>query len=84
MNCPNCHSSNTNVKSSQPWSLVCYILSICFGGTGIAQMIGADFSGPVITALLMGLLFLHLARNLRLYSYYCNNCRKKWNRTYLG
>jgi hypothetical protein len=55
MNCPNCHSSNTNVKNSQPWSLVCYILSICFGGTGIVQMIGADFSGPVITALLMGL-----------------------------
>ena len=84
MNCPNCHSNNYNVNSSKPWSIVCYILSICFGGTGIAQMLGGDFSGPTITGLVMGLIFFYLAKNLVVHSYYCNNCRKKWSRTNIG
>jgi hypothetical protein len=84
MNCQNCHSDNKNVKISKPWSLVCYLICFTFGGTGILQMLGGDFSGPAITCLVMGLLFFYLARNLTVYSYYCNNCREKWDRTDLG
>ena len=84
MKCPNCHSSNINSNSSRPWTVIMYILCICFGGTGVAELISGNFSPVTITALVMGALFFYLARNLTVYSYYCNNCRGKWGRTDVG
>ena len=84
MKCPNCFSNNINQNSSKPWSLVLYILCICFGGTGIAMLLGGNLSTETFVGIAMGVGAFYLAKNLTVYSFYCNNCKKKWGRTDLG
>jgi predicted neutral ceramidase superfamily lipid hydrolase len=80
MKCKNCHSSNVNTsKSSLPLipKLIFYAIAGMFAYAGIKNLREGFLF--VIIAFAFAAAIYFFAKKIVSISYYCNNCKYKWN-----